>query len=266
MDKLKVLITGGGGYIGSTLHKELKSYDVTSITRRDFDLSNKNEVAKWFEDKTFDVVLHTAVAGGSRLKKDDGEVCYKNLQMFYNLYYNRTKFKKLIHFGSGAELGTPTDPYGLSKRAISNVVEHEPNFFNIRIFGVFDENELETRFIKSNILRYIHKEEIIIHQNKVMDFFYMKDLISLVNHYIQTPSSNLLKEVECSYLKKYTLFDIATIINNLSNYKVKIKINNQTDSNFYAGQKLPDINCIGLEEGIRHVYRHFLKEYIIGSY
>jgi hypothetical protein len=39
-------------------------------------------------------------------------------------------------------------------------------------------------FIKANILRYIKKEPIQIHENKCMDFFYMEDLISVVKYYI----------------------------------------------------------------------------------
>ena len=154
----KILITGGNGYIAKLLHKNLvPKHNITSITRQDFDLTNKKATDKWFEGKFFDVVIHTAIKGGSRLKQDDGDIFYQNLQMFYNLYYNKHCFGKLIHFGSGAELGNPIDPYGLSKKIINDLTKPEPNFYNIRIFAVFDENELDTRFIKSNIKRYLNK-------------------------------------------------------------------------------------------------------------
>ena len=45
--------------------------------------------------------------------KDNSEVFYQNLSMFYNLLANQDKFNQLISFGSGAELGYPTDPYVL---------------------------------------------------------------------------------------------------------------------------------------------------------
>ena len=80
-------------------------------------------------------------------------VLVKNIQMFYNLLNNKHYFGKLINFGSGAELNMPTDPYGLSKNIISKIIDAEPHFYNIRIYGVFDENELDTRFIKNNIKR-----------------------------------------------------------------------------------------------------------------
>ena len=250
----KILITGGNGYIAKLLHKNLvPKHNITSITRQDFDLTNKKATDKWFEGKFFDVVIHTAIKGGSRLKQDDGDIFYQNLQMFYNLYYNKHCFGKLIHFGSGAELGNPIDPYGLSKKIINDLTKPEPNFYNIRIFAVFDENELDTRFIKSNIKRYLNKEDIIIYQNKLMDFFYMKDLVTLVNHYIK--ENHLPKIAECSYEEKYSLLDIANLINNLSDHKVFIKRLDFTKGNSYIGNTFKELNYIGLEGGIQEVYK-----------
>lgn len=253
MARIKILITGGNGYIAKSLSKALgNEYNVTSITRKDFDLTDKEATANWFKGKFFDVVIHTAIKGGSRLKQEDGDDFYQNLQMFYNLYYNQHCFGKLLSFGSGAELGQPTDPYGLSKKIINEFLKPEISFYNIRIFAVFDENELDTRFIKSNIKRYINKEEIIIHQNKLMDFFYMEDLIKLVKHYIT--EKHLSKVAECSYVKKYSLLDIANIINNLSSYKVSIKQLDSTMGKPYIGKTYTDLSYKGLEQGIQNVY------------
>jgi len=248
-----ILITGGNGYIAKSLSKALgNKYNVTSITRKDFDLTNKEATDKWFKRKYFDVVIHTAVKGGNRLQQDNGDVFYQNLQMFYNLYYNRHRFNKLIQFGSGAELGQPTTPYGLSKKIINDIIQSELGFYNIRIFGVFNENELDTRFIKSNIKRYINKKSIIIHQNKHMDFFYMKDLVSLVDYYIK--ENHLPKIAECSYNEKYTLLDIANIINNLSDYKVPIEQLDFTIGDPYIGVTTPNLEFLGLKQGIKEVY------------
>lgn len=251
---MKILITGGNGYIAQSLEKGLSSfpYDITCVTREDFDLTDKEVTDEWFADKHFDVVIHTAIKGGSRLKPDIGEVFYQNLQMFYNLYYNKSHFNKLIQFGSGAELGQPTTPYGLSKKIIKDICNIEDNFYNIRIFAVFGENELDTRFIKSNIKRYINKESIIIHQNKYMDFFYMEDLVSLVKYYIK--ESHLPKIAECSYNEKYTLLDIANIINNLSDYKVPIEQLDFKIGDSYISTTIPNLQLIGLEQGIKEVY------------
>lgn len=247
---MKILITGGNGYIAKSLSKKLDN--VTLITRKDFDLTNRNATNIWFQGKHFDVVIHTAISGGSRLKKDNSDVFYQNIQMFYNLLENKYNFSKFIHFGSGAELNMVDSPYGLSKNVINRIANQEPNFYNIRVYGVFDENELDTRFIKSNIKRYINKQPIEIHQNKLMDFIYMEDLISLVKYYIN--NSIVPKVGEGCYRKKYSLLDIANIINDLSDYKVPINIQNKDLSLSYIGRMIPSVNFIGLEEGVKKVY------------
>lgn len=247
---MKILITGGNGYIAKSLSKKLDN--VTLITRKDFDLTDRTSTNKWFQNKYFDIVIHTAISGGSRLQKDDSDVFYQNIQMFYNLLFNNDKFSKFITFGSGAELNMPTNPYGLSKNVVNRIIKQESNFYNIRVYGVFDENELDTRFIKSNIKRYINKQPIEIHQNKLMDFIYMEDLISLVKHYIK--NSIIPKIGEGCYKEKYSLLDIANIINNLSDYKVPINIENEDLSLPYVGKIIPPIEFIGLEEGIKKVY------------
>jgi GDP-L-fucose synthase len=172
--------------------------------------------------------------------------------MYYNLLNCKNRFGKLIHFGSGAETITPETPYGLSKKVIANSISEIDNFYNIRIFGVFDEDELDTRFIKGNIKRYINKEPMIIHHDKFMDFFYMKDLISLVDYYIV--NDNLPKQIDCSYNKLYTLSDIANIINSLDDYKVDIKIEKEGMSSSYCGVTNMLVDFVGLEQGIKEVY------------
>ena len=144
---MKILITGGNGYVAKSLHRALSNkYDVVSITRKDFDLTNRQLTDQWFQDKYFDVVIHTAIKGGSRLTEDSGEVFYQNLKMFYNLFYNKDKFDKLIHFGSGAELGNPSSPYGLSKKIINDLTKYEHGFFNLRILCPTDPNQVLSDF------------------------------------------------------------------------------------------------------------------------
>jgi GDP-L-fucose synthase len=257
---MKILITGGNGYVAKSVYNALKyKYNVTSTTRQDFDLINQFETAKYFSDKYFDVVIHCAVSGGSRLKQETWKDMDNNLKMYYNLLNCKNKFGKLIHFGSGAETNAPETPYGLSKKVIANSISEIDNFYNIKIFGVFDENELNTRFIKNNIKRYINKESMIIHQDKFMDFFYIKDLISLIEYYIN--NVNPPKQIDCSYTGLYKLSEIANIINDLDDHKVDIKIQEEGMTTSYYGIANVLLNFIGLKEGIKEVYNKLKNEY-----
>jgi GDP-L-fucose synthase len=255
---MKILITGGNGYIAKLLNCFFKyKYKVYSISRYNFDLTDYKKTCEWFDGKTFDVVIHTAIGGGSRLQLDDSSVFDKNMAMFNNLVANQKCFSKLISFGSGAEIFHGDTPYANSKREIAKQILQHPNFYNLRIFGVFDENELDTRFIKSNLIRYIKKEPLSIHSNKIMDFFYMKDLLSLVQYYIE--NDNVEKTVNCSYETKKTLVNIANFINNLSDYTVPINIQNKNTLDFYCGDSNLPIKTIGLEDGIIDTYKILKK-------
>jgi nucleoside-diphosphate-sugar epimerase len=250
---MKILITGGKGYIAQAIFNTLKTeYNITLITRDNFDLTDSNSTTNWFQDKYFDVVIHTAVVGGNRLKSEDENIIKSNLQMWRNLLENKSHFTQLIHFGSGAELYAKDTPYGLSKSIIAESIKTKPNFINLRIFAVFDKNELDRRFITPNIKRYINKESIIIHQDKLMDFIYMEDLISIIKFSILHPT---ISPINCSYKEKYKLSDIANLINNLSDYKVPIEIHSQELAPTYTGAYTDlGIDFIGLEQAIKNIY------------
>ena len=95
MAGMKILITGGNGYVAKSLYKALKNtYNVTCITRQDFDLTDSFETTEFFSNKYFDIVIHTAVVGGSRLKHEDSSIIDQNLQMYYNLLSCKSKYNK----------------------------------------------------------------------------------------------------------------------------------------------------------------------------
>jgi len=257
---MKILITGGNGYVAKSLHKALKDkYKITSITRQDFDLTDAKETTQWFNNKEFDVVIHTAIVGGSRLKQENSSILDQNLQMYYNLLACKDKYKKFINFGSGAELFIEHTPYSLSKYIIKESIKELDNFYNIRIFGIFNENEWDTRFIKTSIKNYISHKPIAIHQNKLMDFFYMEDLILVVKYYIK--EEKLLKEFNCTYLESKTLLQIAEMINHLDKHRVEISVLKDGLVKGYIGSWdgliLP---LVGLEQGIINTYNKLKHE------
>lgn len=256
-----ILITGARGYIAQSLTKALANdYNITGITRDDFDLTNYHDTCKFLQGKYFDTVIHTAVVGGNRLREEDSTIIKQNLDMYYNLINNKQHFGRFITFGSGAELEWPATPYGYSKRIIAESMSVKDYCLNLRIFAVFDENELERRFIKSNITKYLRKENIIVHENKHMDFFYMKDLTNLVRHYIQQPDWSS-KVIDCKYAQSYTLCEIANMINNLDAYKVNIDVGNMQGKPYVGEYKTMPIEVIGLDTAVQQVYNILKNKY-----
>jgi len=271
----KILITGSNGYVARNIRKKLSHYDLTFTNRTNLNLLDYEKVKNFFKHNYFDAVVHTATSGGSRLEKDNSNVFFENCIMHQNILDNSSSFDKYISFGSGAELDRrydidpsadlmiayPIDPYGMSKNFIAKSGLLYPNFHNIRIFNVFNEDELITRMIKANIINYLNNKPIIIHQDKCMDFFYMDDLCEVLKFVIE---SNLnQKIINCSYQEKNKLSDIATMINNLSDHKVDIIVNDtKIGLNYYGDYNLHlfDIDLSGLHLGITNTYNKLRNE------
>jgi nucleoside-diphosphate-sugar epimerase len=174
---MRVCILGAGGFVGKNL---VRDTDWVGVTRRDLDLTNQDAVEDYFKSHTYDVVIHCAVIGGSRLKEDDGDVTHKNLLMFENVV--RVFKGKLLYFSSGAALrGTPpTDPYGLSKWIIDRRIETIPDAYSLRIWGCYGPDELPTRF--SAVCK--RDGHVVIERDRYFDFIDIEDVRKIVYEYV----------------------------------------------------------------------------------
>jgi nucleoside-diphosphate-sugar epimerase len=174
---MRVCILGAGGFVGKNL---VRDTDWVGVTRQDLDLTNQDAVEDYFKSHTYDVVIHCAVIGGSRLKEDDGDVTHKNLLMFENVV--RVFKGKLLYFSSGAALrGTPpTDPYGLSKWIIDRRIETIPDAHSLRIWGCYGPDELPTRF--SAVCK--RDGHVVIERDRYFDFIDIEDVRKIVYEYV----------------------------------------------------------------------------------
>lgn len=251
----KILITGGDGYVARSIFENIKDrYEVVLTNKKSLNLLNKNQVDEFFNKGTYDVVVHCAIQGGEAGVVDDDIIAYNNIVMFNNLLEKKSCYKKLINIGSGAEIHFSNKPYGFSKKIINRVVETTDNLYTLRIFNVFDENEVETRFIKTCIKKALTDDFLIINQNKYMDFFYMKDFISVIEFYIQNEKA--VKCFDCVYKDKKTLLEIAQYVQKISDWKREITFKKQGFDTSYIGKHDPlNINYIGLENGIDCVFK-----------
>ena len=192
----RVCVLGSNGFVGSNL---LKDSNWIGVTRKELDLMDQTAVEKYFNEHTYDVVIHCAVVGGSRLVPDDGNVTYKNILMFENVV--RVFKGKLIYFSSGAALrgDPPTDPYGLSKWLIDRRIQTIPDAYSLRIWGCYGDGELSTRF--SAVCK--REKHVIIDKDRYFDFIDIKDVKYITQQYVRDELSD--KEFDLVYEKKLLL-------------------------------------------------------------
>lgn len=174
---MKVCVLGAGGFVGKNL---LRDTDWIGVTHNELDLTNQKAVEHYFTTHNYDVVIHCAVIGGSRLKPDDGDVIHKNILMFENVV--RVFKGKVLYFSSGAALrgNPPIDPYGLSKWIIDRRIETIEDAHSLRIWGCYGPGELPTRF--SAVCR--EKGHVIIEKDRYFDFIDVEDVRKIVHEYV----------------------------------------------------------------------------------
>lgn len=274
---MNILVTGANGFIGSNIINKLPSkFNVFKGTRTSINLYSLDNIERCLKENNIDAVIHCAIEGGSRLKPDTIESFYNNILMYENLIKFSHLYKLFINIGSGAEFDrkndidnkkesdifrcVPTDYYGLSKNIISKSVLANDKCITLRIFGCFYHNELDTRFIKNNIYRYINHNPLMVYQDRYMDYIYFEDLYTIIEYYLNNPPINSI-DLNVTYNKKYKLSDIANIINNLDEYKVDINVENKNFGLSYTGCSVSlsnlNLNLKGLEIGIKEIYDRY---------
>ena len=204
----KILLTGGGGFIGKNIIEDLeKKYNFLIPTEKELDLTDTESVYNFLEEKKVDLILHAANLGGVRKGKEISDSTFTNLKMFFNLIRAKDFYKRMIMFGSGAEYDkrrsiinikeddfdeyVPFDQYGFYKYICSKYAEKVNYITHIRLFGVYGKYELyQTRFISNAICRTFFNLPISINQNVFFDYLYVKDLVKIVDCFIKRKPKN----------------------------------------------------------------------------
>ena len=269
-----ILITGGNGFIGKNLKEFLQNdYRLFCPRSYELDICDAPKVREFFGKNNIDFIIHCATVGGVRDVKDAPETLDNNVSMVKNLIKYKSNNTNMIIFGSGAmydknrnlhkikesQIGKviPKDLYGLSKLKIFELVKNRQDTTCLNIFGCYGKYEKQTRFPTYAISQNIEHKPIIINQNVVFDYMYIKDLLKIIHYFMHNkPFNNVINVTPTISI---SLLEIAKIINKISDYKSDIIIKNKELNYEYSGDnsillKNIDVDFTTYEQGLMELY------------
>jgi GDP-L-fucose synthase len=237
---MNILITGANGFAGRNLKEYLKGkYALFTPSHRELDLLNENAVDNFFKTHKIDIIIHTALVGGSRKEEAEESALNQNLRMFFNIVRNRKYFKKMIHLGSGAEYDkrfpiksvkeedfdkrVPVDEYGFAKYICSKYIENSEDIICLRIFALFGKGEdYRYRFISNAMCRNVFGMPITMNQDVYFDYIYINDFVRIVEYFINNKAKYKFYNIGTG--SRVNLKTIAKKINEMADQKSKVLI------------------------------------------
>ena len=220
--KTTCLVTGGAGFIGSNLAKELEKQGHNVIIADNLLTGTKDnlkgfkgkflniDVSKPFEmDEHLDIIFHEAAITDPRFKDDD-EMLRANLEGFKNIINLAKKNNAKLVYASTANLygnkKTPMEEeqekelisaYGKSKLEMDNItkqLQDKMHIVGLRYFNVFGPGEsfkgraASMIYHLSNQMKENKNPKIFKHGEQKRDHIYVKDIVTATIKAAQAPS------------------------------------------------------------------------------
>jgi len=258
----KVLVTGGGGFLGANLVRELINYQakvnlflrsstkpwrlsdvINKVKVYQVDLNKKKKVEQAVRKIKPQIIFHLAAYGCYPFQTDINQIIKTNIQGTVNLLeaLNHLNYQSFVNTGTSSEYGyknkpvketdllEPTSFYAVSKATATHFCQVFSKEFNkpivtLRPFSIYGDWEEPSRFIPTIITSCLKNKTIkLVPGKQVRDFLYVKDLTRAF--LLVGLKNNLGGEIiNIGSGKQYLIKETAEKIIQLIGNKVKVKI------------------------------------------
>ena len=265
---MKILLTGGKGFVGSHIRESLGSrYEIIAPSQDELDVTDSARVDEAFRNGRFDAVIHGAIEGGPL-------VAETTLRGYWNIARHAHRVDRILYFGSGAEYGkhrdlvkvgeesigeaVPRDPYGFAKLLCNQFCRASDNITNLRLFGIFGPYEgYAVKFISNAVAKTIAGLPLVIRQNVIFDYLWVEDLMRMLPRFLE--GERLFADVNVTPTSSISLAEIAELVLRESQRPADFTIETPGLNFQYTGdnarllQYCPSFEFTPVAEGVRRL-------------
>lgn len=227
-----VLITGGLGFIGSHLNKNLVGYNIINVDLKNgFDVKNEKAIENVFKTNSIDVIIHlAAIPGVGYSVEHPDEVMENNIKGFDTVAKLAVKYNvpHMVYASSSSVYGDgdmkAKSPYALSKQRNEEQAEKysklgDTKFTGLRFFTVYGKNTREDLAIAKFIKSIKNNEELVVYSNgnQSRDFTFVDDVCEVINAIICSNKTWRHEIFDVGYGKSVTINYVINIIKKIIN-------------------------------------------------
>ena len=187
MQKLKIIVTGASGFIGSHLVNYLarkKNVEVVALSRKQTAFTNR--VVDYADSPEGDILIHLAESNSNENFLDSGKSSFNTIEVLSSKRYPRIIYisSAVLYGDNSSNIHSPTDKiflntqYSKTKFYSENVVLRNSNGIVLRLANVYGPNMAKTSVLSEIFEQLPKKEDLEVRdENAIRDFIWIEDVV-----------------------------------------------------------------------------------------